>query len=58
MKKKSYSSLALDAMYRASQEAVEKAAEKNLKMPVWKDGKIIFVDAKKKLRYFNNNDRV
>ncbi len=50
MKKKSYSKLALDAMHRASKEAIEKAASLDLKIPEWKDGKIIFVDAKEKLK--------
>lgn len=53
MKKKSYSKLALNAMHRASKEAIEKAANLDLKLPEWKDGKIIFVDAKKKLEQLN-----
>jgi hypothetical protein len=53
MKKKSYSELALNAMHRASKEAIEKAANLDLKLPEWKDGKIIFVDAKKKLEQLN-----
>lgn len=43
------SSLALDAMRRASREAIARAAEKNLKMPMWKNGEITFVDAKDEL---------
>ncbi len=50
MKEKSYSKLALNAMHRASKEAIEKAANLDLKIPEWKDGKIIFVDAKEKLK--------
>lgn len=50
MKKESYSSIALKAMHRASKEAIEKAANLNLKIPVWKNGKIIFVKAKEKLQ--------
>jgi len=50
MKKESYSKLALNAMFRASKEATEKAANLGLKIPEWKDGKIIFVDAKEKLK--------
>jgi len=50
MKKESYSKLALNAMQRASKEAIEKAANLDLKIPEWKDGKIIFVDAKEKLK--------
>jgi len=45
----SRSNLALDAMRRASREAIARAAEKNLKVPRWKNGEIIFVDAKKEL---------
>jgi len=53
MKKESYSKLALNAMLRASKEAIEKAASLDLKIPEWKDGKIIFVDAKEKLKKLN-----
>ncbi len=37
----SYSKLAITAMFRA--------AEKNLKMPIWQDGKIIYLEYKKDL---------
>jgi hypothetical protein len=50
MKKESNSQLALNAMHRASKKAVEKAAYLDLSIPVWKDGKIIFVKAKDKLQ--------
>ncbi|MBU1345050.1 MAG: hypothetical protein KKE44_20490 [Proteobacteria bacterium] len=50
MKKESKSQLALNAMQRASKKAVEKAANLDLSIPVWKDGKIIFVKAKDKLQ--------
>ena len=44
MKEKSfYSKLAINAMYRASEIATKIAA---LKMPLWKDGKIIYIDSK------------
>lgn len=47
MKEKiSYSQLAIDALYRASKLAQRKAEERNLKMPIWKDGKIIYIDTK------------
>lgn len=36
-------------MYRASKKAAEKAASMDLSIPVWKDGKIIFIKAKEKL---------
>ena len=50
MKEKiSQSKLALDALRRASREAIARAAEKNLKMPVWKNGEITFIDAKEEL---------
>ncbi len=48
MKKKSNSSLALNAMRRASKQAIQKAADLNLKIPVWKNGKILLVEAKEK----------
>ena len=44
MKEKSYALLALNAMRRASILAKSKAAEKNLKIPVWQDGKISYMD--------------
>ena len=50
MKKKSYSSMALSAMHRASKEAIEKAAKLDLKIPVWKNGQVIFVRAKERLQ--------
>ena len=37
MKKESNSQLALNAMQRASKKAVEKAANLDLSIPVWKD---------------------
>ena len=48
--KEPYSKIALNAMHRASKKAIEKAANLDLKIPVWKNGKIIFVKAKEKLR--------
>ena len=50
MNKKSYSTLAMNAMHRASEKATQKAAMLDLSIPVWKDGKIIFVKAKDKLK--------
>lgn len=49
MSKKSNSYLALNAMRRASQQAFARAASKNLKIPIWKNGKIFFVDAKERV---------
>ncbi len=49
MKKESNSKIALCAMQRAAKKAIEKAAKMGLEIPIWKDGRIIFVDAKKKL---------
>ncbi len=44
MKEKSfYSKLAISAMYRASDIAEKIASENNLKMPLWKDGKIVYI---------------
>jgi len=50
MTKESYSKLAMNAMNRASKQALEKAANMDLKIPEWKDGKIIFVDPREKLK--------
>jgi hypothetical protein len=50
MTKESYSKLAMNAMNRASKQALEKAASMDLKIPEWKDGKIIFVDPREKLK--------
>ena len=50
MRKESNATLALNAMHRASKKAIEKAANLDLKIPVWKEGKIIFVNAKEKLK--------
>jgi hypothetical protein len=46
MKKESNSYLALKAMRRASKQALERAARKDLKIPIWKDGKIVYESAK------------
>ncbi len=40
MTKESYSKSALNAMHRASKQALEKAANMDLKIPEWKDGKL------------------
>jgi hypothetical protein len=45
----SQSQLALNAMYRASQVAIARAAEKNLNIPIWQNGKIVFINAKEVL---------
>jgi len=50
MKKKLNSQLALNAMHRAAKKAVERAANLDLTIPVWKDGKIILIKAKDKLQ--------
>ena len=49
MKKESESALALRAMKRAALIARHRAAEKNLKIPVWKNGRIVHVDPMKGL---------
>ena len=41
-----YSKLAINAMYRASDIAEKIASENNLKMPLWKDGKIVYINPK------------
>ena len=48
--KESDSSMALNAMRRAAKEAIEKAAGLGLKIPVWKNGQIIFVKAEEQLQ--------
>mgnify|MGYP003979444043 FL=1 len=50
MKQESNEQLALSAMYRASIKAIEKAAHLDLKIPEWKNGRVIFVNAKEKLK--------
>jgi len=50
MTKKLYSQLALNAMRRASIQALERAASKGLKIPVWKNGKVVFVNAKNRIK--------
>ena len=51
MNKKSNSYLALNAMRRASQQALERAASKDLKIPIWKNGKVSFVNAKDRVEF-------
>ena len=50
MRNESNSKPALDAMRRAAIKAIEKAAYWDLEIPEWKDGKIVYVNAKKKLK--------
>lgn len=42
--KTSYSKLALRAMCRAAKDAHKRAADHNLKIPVWKNGEIVYID--------------
>ena len=49
MTEKIHSQLALNAMRRAYIQALQKAANNGLKLPVWQNGKIVFVDAKGKV---------
>ncbi len=44
------SHLALKAMRRASKRALERAASKDLKIPIWKNGEVVYVDAKDKVK--------
>ena len=47
MKEKiSYADLAIEAMRRAAKTAHKQAADNNLKVPIYKDGKVIHIDAK------------
>lgn len=46
MKISSESEFALNALKRAAKEARRKAAEKNLLIPVWKDGAIVYENPK------------
>ena len=50
MKNESNSKFALDAMHRAAIKAIEKAANLDLEIPEWQNGKIVYVNAKKKLK--------
>ncbi|WP_156968113.1 hypothetical protein [Desulfobacter vibrioformis] len=50
MKNESNSKSALDAMRRAAIKAIEKAANLDLEIPEWRNGKIVYVNAKKKLK--------
>ena len=45
----SYAKLAAIAMCRASKTAQEKAARLKLQIPIWIDGKIVYVDPEKVL---------
>jgi len=40
------SKLAANAMCRAAKSAQKKAAELNLRLPMWKEGRIIFIEPK------------
>lgn len=44
MKEDQETALALRAMERAARIARRQAAEKNLKMPIWKNGAIVYID--------------
>ena len=46
MKEDKEAAEALRAMERAARIARRQAAEKNLKMPVWKNGAIVYIDPK------------
>jgi len=46
-KDRSLSNSALKAMRRAAQIARNKAAEKKIEIPIWRDGEIIFETPKK-----------
>ena len=46
MKISNDSELALNALKRAAKEARKKAAEKNLMIPVWKNGAVAYVNPK------------
>ena len=57
MKEKiSYGKLGIAAMHRAKNDAIKIAAEHNLKMPVWKDGKIVYLDAKERLKEIHSTE--
>lgn len=42
-----YSLLGLQALQRAADKVAEEAIKNNYKIPIWKDGKIVFVIPKK-----------
>ena len=39
-----YATMGLKALSRAAQKAIAEAKRKNLKIPIWKDGKIEYID--------------
>ncbi len=50
MKKETDTDLALKAMHRAHRQAIQKAADLDQEIPLWKDGKLIYVKAKDQLK--------
>lgn len=56
MKKNIYSSLALQAMKRASIAALQKASSKNLSVPLWENGVILHVNPKEILMHKKNTN--
>ena len=57
MKKESNASLALKAMHRAHRQAIQKAADLDQEIPLWKDGELIYVKAKDQLKKINKISR-
>jgi hypothetical protein len=43
---KNYAIMGLNALIRAARKAIESATKKNLKVPIWKDGKIEYIKPK------------
>ena len=56
MKKVPDSTMALNAMRRASKNAIKRAAMLDLEMPFWEDGKVIYVKARELLKENTSSD--
>lgn len=51
-----YSLLGLQALQRAADKVAEEAIKNNYKIPIWKDGKIVFEIPKKEPHHRINTD--
>jgi hypothetical protein len=46
-----YATMGLNALKRASHKAFEKARQNNLEVPIWRDGKIEYINAEAATEY-------
>lgn len=56
-KEEDHATMALRALIRAAQKAMAEAKRKNLKVPIWKDGKIEYIDPEIDPEQFDSADR-